>query len=140
MEIDFFGDHADKERLIRICSAISYRLGWRIRLTVDSSSHRSFAIGMQVSDLKDKSLIWVWSIEISIPSDVSEREIVEEVFKIIQWMEAHEVEEQFMYNGVRVYDPHQLGMMAENQRWQKATLFKEVMYVPEGYGTRELVV
>lgn len=47
-----------------------------------------------------------WSRDWHIPSDVNEEGLIRTAFAAAKMAEEHECAEHFLYNGVRVFDPH----------------------------------
>ena len=118
MRVDF--DGAVPAWLRHITQGISYKPGWSLRVSAHSTYGRfsgstdepymySIAAQCTVEDVLTKNPIMLHGPGMTIYADhgrMDEKMVVEMIFRCIRGLEEHEMEEQFQYNGVRIFDPH----------------------------------
>jgi hypothetical protein len=111
--------------LKKIVEGIGYKPGWELRIharTYDlgPQTHEPYMINIAavctVEDVVTRNPIMLHGPYISIYTDHrnDEKMVVEMIFRCIRELEHHEMEEQFSYNGTRIYDPHR--SRAENEK------------------------
>jgi hypothetical protein len=118
MRVEFEG--AVPAWLRHIAQGISYKPGWSLRIAAHSTYGRfsgssdvpymfSIAAICTVEDVVTKNPMVLHGPGMTIYADhaqTEEKMVVEMIFRCIRSLEEHEIEEQFLYNGVRIYDPH----------------------------------
>src|SRR5271169_1538795 len=105
--------------LHKVAEGISYKPGWTLLI-----SGRTYQLGPQthdpymysisaqctVEDVVTRNPIMLQGGHITIYAEHVDRKdeklVVEMIFRCIRELENHEMEEQFQYNGIRIYDPH----------------------------------
>ena len=102
--------------LAKIVDGISYKPGWLLYVTalndkfaINWREPYAYSINAQctVEDVTTRVPITLHGPTVTIYADrIEEKMVVDLIFKSIQGLEFHEMEEQFSYNGVRIFDPH----------------------------------
>jgi hypothetical protein len=119
--------------LAKIIEGISYKPGWSLLVTSHSGyagrvyepDAYSIEARCTVEDVVTKNPITLHGGGVTIRKEyMDEKMVVHMIFNCIRQMECHEMEEQFNYNGFRVFDPHR--ERAENEK-----LFELAMLHPK---------
>jgi len=114
--------------LIKIVEGISYKPGWSLVITSRNDSLDPsggpylYTINARcvVNDVVTKNSMTLLGPGITVYRDrMEEKMIVHMIFSILRALEQHEMEEQFGYNGFRVYDPHR-NPQDQNKLWELA--------------------
>jgi hypothetical protein len=100
--------------LEKVVDGITYKPGWVLYITArnDELTRRepwAYTIYAQctVEDIVSKAPIQLHGPGITVYQDyMDERTVVHLIFSAIRALECHEMEEQFNYNGIRIFDPH----------------------------------
>lgn len=100
--------------LAKIIEGISYKPGWLLYITAHKDNvytHKPYAYTINaqctVEDVVTRARIELHGPGVTIHADhIEEKMVVDLIFNSIQRLECHEMEEQFSYNGHRIFDPH----------------------------------
>jgi len=102
--------------LAKIIEGISYKPGFSLFVTAREDGMNlnhlepwAYTINARciVKDIATKSEFTLHGPGITVYRDrMEERMVVHMIFSIIRALECHEMEEQFNYNGIRIFDPH----------------------------------
>jgi hypothetical protein len=110
--------------MAKIVEGISYKPGWTLHITAQCYDfgprpHEpyifSVAARCTVKDVVTGNDLLLHGPRVNIYREhMEEKHIVQMIFASIRTLEQHEMEEQFSYNGCRIYDPHR--EHAENEK------------------------
>jgi hypothetical protein len=107
--------------LAKIIEGISYKPGWSLAVVAHNNfggyEPDAYSIMAQctVNDVVTKTPISLHGPGITIYKEqMDEKMIIHMIFNSIRSLENHEMEEQFSYNGHRVFDPHR--SITENEK------------------------